>query len=387
MKKIFLFFIFCLALPCAAQKRLGDVFWCDGFIGNVSSRQAGKLLKVTEVTPAQLGRMFSGDEIRILPKTPDQTAVNKYYHNLEKYIFNQTSPFNEQKIVSLLFSPSSRQQEQFSKLYKEVMHKFFNFKQEMDVWLYYQSKPSERHIVSAAEQEELANKITDMNAELGRLRNYVSPTDPAYKAALEYMLHLIQTVNPMLRGVLKEKNFIRSDREYKYREFFLYTPVPLRTSSLLTESGDSQQTIPEFPRDFKIAVLNDEYTVLSKMKSLHKTIFFPNSQLRTYEDAEDLLRDIHSGVRYDVILTDIIVPGGGGLYLTATLREENFPGAIIALSAYEEDLDFGKNLFDRGFDGMIEVNIGFEHGKDWPFNIMKQIRNYYYYKNLHGWSR
>ena len=90
---------------------------------------------------------------------------------------------------------------------------------------------------------------------------------------------------------------------------------------------------------------------------------------------------------FDVILTDIIVPGGGGSYLTAMLRERGFEGVIIALAAFQEDASLGRKLFDIGFDGMIPQGIGFEFSDHWQLMIMKRLQNYFYYRDLHGWER
>ncbi len=381
------------ALPCAAQKNLEKIFLQGEFIKKAISPQAGSLekyLHISEVTSAQLGNTLLGRGNDVFPNGSSQIATAKFYHDLEKYIFSQRKSLNGKDIQSLLVSPSLEQKEKLITTYKEIMEKFSEFKKEMDVWLYYQSKAIERHDVSIAEQADILDRIFAMNLELSRLRNYISPNDPAYKEACEYMRYAVQGVNPMFRGLLDAKLFARVDRKYSFQEFFLYTPLEIlrRQQEILSNGGNLEQLIfLSFPSSFKIAILNDSEDVLSKMESLHETVLFPEATLHTYKNAEDLLSSIHSGIRYDLILTDLIVPGGGGLYLTAILREENFSGAIIALSAYKEDRTFGRNLFDRGFDGMIEAHIGFEKGEKWPFKLMGQIQNYYYYKNLYDWSR
>ncbi len=379
MKNYLLIAVLLLALPCAAQKNLMKELTGKGVVKEALGKNAGsKVLKNARVVQ---GKILPGGK-----KAPSKLNVE-----LDRYIFNNVSPTNITKLPILLYHPSNKQQTEAILLYVRVMDDFRSFKQEMDILLYYQAKPSERRILSAAERAQLMDKISLMNSKLMKLKNIIAPMDPAYKAAREYMVYAAETVNPMLRGMLSSQGqLLRSDRTYVMSEFFLHTPKGNKDSvflNFMTPSARAAQIARRLPSGLKMAVLNDRGSILKEMQKLNKTIFCPDWSISSYENTEKLLRDINAGAKFDLILTDILVPGGGGYYLTDTLRSQKFSGIIIALSSYEEEEGLGLAMFKRGFDGMISMPIGFEKGSGWPQEIMKKLQNYFYYRNLNHWKR
>ena len=378
MKKLLLLFILLAALPCAAQRHLLKEAAAEGVFKKALGKTAGEdILRQARVVQ---GKILPGGKM-------PRAAVPS---DLEKYIFKQVRPTPIGYLPVLFLEPSQMPIEDISLLYKRVMQYFQAFKKEMDVFLYYQSKPSERREFSSAEQAMWSEKIGLMNAQLLQLKNLISQHDPAYQAAREYMVFAAETVNPMLRGILEQRTFARTDRQYTSTEFFLHTPQALKETAWtewLPLSVRTNQVARRLPEGLRMAVLNDEPSVLAAMQREHQNRFCPTWELATYSEADDLLQAVRRGAEFDVILTDLIVPGGGGYYLVSALREKGFNGAIFGLSAYPEESRMGWNMFQRGFDGMIPAPIGFEQDRNWPRLVMKKLQNYFYYRDLNGWSR
>ena len=124
------------------------------------------------------------------------------------------------------------------------------------------------------------------------------------------------------------------------------------------------------------------------MRASHqRNIFICGGELDCFTRADDLIDSIRAGRKYDVILTDIIVDGGGGYYLTNVLRLDGYQGTIIALSAFERDDAMGMEMFNSGFDGMLNLPIGFEYSPFWEADVMRGLNKYFYLRQLNHWLR
>ncbi|WP_428071041.1 response regulator transcription factor [Candidatus Avelusimicrobium alvi] len=380
MKWMAVLLVLCAAFPCMAQKNLAKEALGKGALTEALGKNAGRnLLRSARVVQGKI--LLNG------ARRPARRAVPP----LEQYVLKSVAPTPLYKLPLLLYEPSQRQQAEAMLSYMQVMDEFKDFKTDMDPFLYYQAKPSESRVLPDSERATLMQKISHINARLATLSYVVSPNDPALKAAHEYMVYATETVSPVLRGMLGGKQVTRPDRTFKQEEFFLHTPKGRQESalaSLLPGSVRTRQVARTLPPGLTMAVLNDRESVLKKMQELNATVFCPEWKIYTYTNTEDLLGEIRRhNVKFDVILTDIIVPGGGGYYLTAALRDQGFNGVILAATAYQEDEKLGLGLFNKGFDGMFSLPQGFEEGKDWPRELMKGFQNYFYYRDLNGWKR
>lgn len=378
MKWIAVLLALCAYVPCSAQKNLAKEAFGKGALTEAMGKGAGQgLLKSARVVQGKI----------LLNAARPASGVTP----LEKYVLRSVPPTNLHKLPLLLYQPSPKQQSEAMFLYLKVMDGFKDFKKDMDAVLYYQSKPSEKRVLPNSERAMLMQKISEMNTQLARLSYVVSPDDPALKAAREYMIYAAETVSPVLRGMLGGKKVMRRDRTFNREEFFLHTPKGNEDSVLsgfLPNSLRARQVARTLPPGLTMAVLNDRESVLQKMRELNATTFCPGWKIYTYTDTEDLLNEIRRhNIKFDVILTDIIVPGGGGYYLTAALRDQGFDGVILAATAYQEDEELGRGMFNKGFDGMFSLPKGFEDGKEWPRELMKGFQNYFYYRDLNGWKR
>ena len=387
MRGLALLLILGISFPCAAQKNVLREMTGKGIVKQAFSQNASQVLQNgMQNGVLRNARVVQG---KILPGS--KKKVISYNKDLDKYIFSRVQPTPVQSLPILMIKPSSMQWAEANLTYLRVMESFKKFKKEMDVLLYYQSKPSERRTISNAERAVYVKKISKIQEELAKLKHLISPDDPAYKAAREYVIYAAETVNPMMRGVLRDRVHKRTDRVLNEDEFFLHEPEGKDWAELSQAPMIDQlrQVASQLPPNLKIAVLNDREEMLAKMQALNQAgLFVPTWKIKTYTNAENLINAVTRGQEsFDLILSDIIVPGGGGFYLTGVLRDKGFKGIIIALSSYGEDSSVAKAMFDKGFDGMISKPIGFENQGKWPLQIMQNLAHYFYYRDLHHWMR
>jgi len=373
MKKTVLLLVCCvLAQPCAAQKNLAKWF------KNFRSRSAA-------VAPLPM-RTVQG---KMLPSA-GHAVVPSWQRDLEKYVARTAAITPEKSLKFLSSSVSEFDKSMFAVRYRYVMERFKEFKREADPFLYYQLKPSERRDLAPEEGKWWIEKVGKIEKDLVYLSAMVDPREDAALAfALDYAARVRGEAVPMLKGVSgPDLYFSRGDRKFVGDEFYLHDPDLKRWGSMLRR-GRARLEAEKLPRNLRVAVLNDRQRVLERMTDSHKQgVFIKNGTLECFSRAEDLIAAVRAGRVYDVILTDIVISGGaGGYFLTQTLRLDGFPGAIIALSAYEREDMMGLEMFERGFDGMLNLPIGFEESPFWAADVMRGLNKYFYLRAAHGWER
>ncbi len=338
----------------------------------------------------QAGRVLQGKiMLNVRPTTPPVL--------LERYIF---TPLNyDFSRISLKFpEPTAQQLELFKTRYNEIMTPFLSKKRELDPILYYQANTNERHVLSSMERSHWVEQILEMDRLLNDLSTLVWSGEKVLLKSREYVHFAMKTVSPESMGLLALKPSLRLDRVLDESEFFMYNPPEeLVPASAQAKEGFfswgaslfRRRPQPPLPSGIKMAVLNDRETVLDAMQKAHqKGNFCADWELSFYTDAQQLVDDITlGGKKVDLVLTDLVVPGGGGYFVTYSLRQAGMPVTIVAGSAFEEDIKMARSLFDYGFDGMIPLKFGFEFGSGWETNIMRKLSNYFYYKNKNGWIR
>lgn len=373
MKKLILFAaVLVSAFPSAAQKN--PLKWWKNWR--------------TAARPAERAPSFRVVQGKILP-SPGRPVVSARQLELEKYVARAVRPTPPEN-VALSPSPASIQQEIYSlERYQHVMETFQKFKKEMDPFLYYRIKDSYGTEIPSVQSRTLLPAVADMEWELLRLGTTVNVREDAPLAfALEYVVRVRDELAPMLKGLSgADIYFSRKDRVFVGDEFYLHDSELKRWTSMLRR-GQARAQAGKLPPGLRVAVLNDRRSVLEEMtKSHQKGVFIRGGELECFNSADDLVASVRSGKKYDMILTDIIVPGGGGYYLTNVLRLDGFSGAIIALSAYERDDAMGMEMFERGFDGMLNLPSAFEFSPFWASDVMRGLNRYFYLRDLNNWRR
>lgn len=262
--------------------------------------------------------------------------------------------------------------------------------------------------------------------------------DPYLLVQEKYWTRMFGAFNPLLKGVLvKPMSVFRQDnRKFVMTEFALHNPdgsspyLPKSQSMIAGENeedddfdeeqysgqpealrrqltrlaeqrvhNEQMQQLAEQERDallervpanLKIAVINDDLLPLINWKNwAQKGYLGKNATVATFRNGFSFLKEIRHGVRYDMVITDLVLPDGGVAMM------ENFrildPKAIVFASSkfYPGDGDdhSAEDLFNFGMDGYIWNNSNLNEGSFGYLQYLRQVNNYFYYKNKYHWIR
>jgi CheY-like chemotaxis protein len=112
----------------------------------------------------------------------------------------------------------------------------------------------------------------------------------------------------------------------------------------------------------KILVIDDEYTILRVLERLGGQI---GCQVTTCKTAEEGMTYLQGPIRYDLILTDIILPGVSGLEFLDWLKEKGFFNQkVVVMTAYPktEFVDYALKqgaleVLTKPFDSLASLSI------------------------------
>ena len=361
---------------------------CVPLCAQTSARAARIALRAEEIVQESLPRV-QGKIWTAAPMHSRPMVHN--FSTMEHFVQMQLPPRLPRDFKFVDPVPSIGLAEEAIYRYNQVEKDFDRFRKDMDVFLYYQAKPIERRELMPAERRKWLERLGVLKREVEKLGAYFSMEDEGFRKMRDYITYAYTAIEPELANVI----FVtplppRKDRTFSLAEFCLHNPPGEITAWMSSLPGiRNRMAARHLPEGLKVAVLNDRYSVLKQMQQRHQDgIFLPTGTLYTYTDVTDLLEDIFAGrIAPDVVLTDILVSDrGGGYQVAAELRLRRYSGAIIALTAYQENEEVGLEMYRHGLDGLIAMPIGFEEGSTWPSRIMQAISNHFYYRKLHGWE-
>lgn len=218
--------------------------------------------------------------------------------------------------------------------------------------------------------------IHSINLRSKKLQKTLFSTDPALAEAETYLNFAESKFNKFYTPDITPKGSVV--RPFVEEEFWMEYDwhKPVRDEALTA-----------LPENVHMAVLNDTEDILDMYKLWEKQGRFPEGwKVSTYHDTMNLLNAVKSGQKFDLIISDINVPGGGGRYFVHCLREMGIETPVIGCSGYTRDKIDSKELHDIGFDGYMYSDDMFE--EDAGFSTWKShVGNYYYYKRIGDWPR
>ena len=277
--------------------------------------------------------------------------------------------------------------------YYKTMEDFTAFKRELDVRLFYQTLPGEGRPFAQQEKQEIFKQMGDLSSRIRALKAGPFRADPALARALDYLNEAAGRVEPMFQNMFGSKEWPRGKRVYQISEFMLEAPKRSVFSSQVKEGRGAWfaysrcRRIMESLPVKKVAVVNDDPSLLTILEHWYKRGGFGSkSQWVFYGSAQAAQRAIKLGEQFDLILTDVLVPGGGGPLLAAELRQRNIPTPLIALTQYQPNKHTAAWLYSAGFDGMISISPYFGDCGGDMLLLAQKIQNYFFYRNLHQWE-
>ena len=263
-------------------------------------------------------------------------------------------------------------------------------------------------------------------------------TDPYLRVQQKYWDRVFGAFNPLLKGILAAPGsiFRQDNRKFLFQEFALHNPdgsSPYLPESKTMIAGEEEEEddfddeqyegtaqsykrraaqmtaerqhkaemiklaeserdalLANIPANMRIAVINDDRLPLINFEYWAKNGWLgKNATVATFKNGFTFMQQIKKGVRYDVVITDLVLPDGG----VAMMEDFRIldPNAIVFASSkfYPGDGDdhSAQDLFNFGMDGYIWNNTNLNEGSFGYLQYLRQLNNYFYYKQKNGWGR
>lgn len=331
----------------------------------------GKALKPS--IPAEAVEQTVKKAVTVRKESPDHAFRNSGF-------FDAITPSEIKKLEISLIHPTNEQVQKAVNEYRKVVKNFESLHKEVSAKLLYKTLPNDKWTaLFPQERRDLIKQVAQLQRQVEKLRRVVFSKDPALIKMEEWLDRAMQEINPFyVPGVHTRTR--PDDRVFDRNEFFL--------KDLDWRVALSMPQIPrEVPENFHVAVLNDQQEILAMYRAwAQQGRLGKGWTVATYKDTNELLQSLKDGHMYDLIITDLTVPGGGGYYLVDQVRNMHLNIPVIGCSAYTIDKLNAEKMFEQGFDGYIYADDMFDEMAG-SVAWMGYIKNYYYYKNLHGWGR
>ena len=313
--------------------------------------------------------------------------------------------------------------QQIQQEYTDVIQEITRAEKMVNHWIIYSSLPGEGTRPAPQQIQAINAAISDLIGKLHKLQAKL-PDEPYLTAQLEIWNQTFATFNPhfeRLTGFHSGHGSLRTDnRVLEKKEFYLFNPdgtdylLPLSKTEkntgmnfwmlqmspfLIDMAEDAPELTPQFaqqerekllqqvPTGLHIAFLNDDWTPRVNFQSwAAKGYLGKDAVLDVFYEGNALLDKLYNGTKYDLIITDLMVPNGG-TEMMPQLRKLNKKVTVIACSKSRREEEAEENLFKYGFDGYLWYSPRLNDKHYGYLEYLRGISNYYYYKNLHGWSR
>lgn len=326
--------------------------------------------------------------------------------------------------------------ESYAKFIEDVQDAHY----EITAKIIYSSLMNEGRQFSLDETIYINKVITDMRFRTAILRNTFIK-DRYLLNQQKYWDKVMGVFNPLLEGLLLKLDIPRPDRRvYDHHEFILSNPdhsTPYLPGSHSLIEGEEEEDVDEddddyptnkpttprwvlerehdrqmmaftseavdllpfIPENLRIAFINDDLNPRLNFQSWGKKgLLGKGAQVEVFAEGASFLKQVRAGIHYDLVITDLLVPKGG-ISMMEELRDLAPFTAVIASSKFypgDGDViktDSGKEVistedyFHAGIDGYMWYNNNLNNGAYGYIQVLRSLKNYYYYKQLHDWSR
>lgn len=363
---------------------------CVG-LGSAAARAQAPVKQVVPAAQKMLQKAAVPSQKEQLTRELQRKAFQARRDKLKQTV----APTDPQQLKSSVYTLSPVQMRAARLQYYRNMREYASLKKHIETRLYYQAYQYDK--LSAVE-------LADLNFRLSRLEESLAWSamvfqDSPLSVARRQLVELRGALDPFAApsGIALPAALQRRDRKFNKQEFYLYgqdgsSPRVWEYSWLLpfVNRRRAREIAAQLPPNLQVVVLNDSENILSIITQWQKSaVWGKNLQVRCFQHREDFLAFLRSGGHVDMLITDLIMPKGGGFYLAAELRQQGYKMPILALSAFGESEKRGKRLFSLGFDGMLSTHAmdGALFGTSGYLTFVNSLRNYYAWKNLRGWHR
>ena len=254
--------------------------------------------------------------------------------------------------------------------YRNALEKTQTLAKSLDATIFYQGTAESRHLLP----QEIIDAQQDILKVLGDVKAagvyFSKDTAPALQQAETYLRGVLDFYQMSGTGMLKPlgKPLEQARQDFNPDVFFLREP-----------QGPAKPVV--LPQQVRVAIITD-YGVLADFQRMQANEHLPSWQFDVYHNPEEFLQT-PGHQNYDLVLTDVVIDHGGGLYLARQLRLEQYNRGIVALTAFSEEGKIGRELYDAGMDGMIMLSdIDPYLILERPAMFAQKLRAYFHYHPL-----
>lgn len=318
-----------------------------------------------------------------------QAARN--FHKLEVFPAIAATAPDQLRTDAYRLSPSQRAEE--TRQYYELMTRFSSLKTMWDARLFYLELYPRSNPIGTLEKQDLLDSSLRLIVLMGMKLDYMFASDVPLRRAHDYLVERVEKLEPAYYGVFRrDKLARRTDRAFSEEEFFLRNPADgnlrdVRWEDYQPSSADARAAAlaiaKELPQNLRIALVNDHEGMINSFRYWANLGYFgEGAELTAFSSVEALLAGPQA---FDVIVTDVLVPGGGGRYLAQQLRTAGSVTPIIALSEYREEDARAEELFNFGIDGYIFADDTFRNYIGYRV-FPALLKNYFEMRARLGWK-
>ncbi len=332
--------------------------------------------------------------------------------------------------------------------YMEFTANVQNANHEVMTKIIYSSLQGEGKTLSLPEKIYINKTISKMRFSVAILRN-AFVKDPYLIAQQKYWNKVFSAFNPLLEGLLLKLDIPRPDkRVYDYHEFVLSNPdhtlpylpdshslikgekdedddyddyedgydnygrpmpAELRAAQRAAEQAhynkmmqftqEKDELLTHIPENLRIAFINDDANPRLNMESWAKKGHLgKGATVETFKEGGSFLDKVKNGTHYDLVITDLLVTKGGIImmeelrdlapFLPVIASSKFYPGDGDTIKTEDgKEVTTAEDYFHAGIDGYMWYNNNLDAGAYGYIQYLRSLKNYYYYKNLHGWAR
>lgn len=245
----------------------------------------------------------------------------------------------------------------------------------------------------ATEKQAFDRELSAMEKEVHDMLAHMGGVDPT----LERILTDIQWSRELVSNL--PGHFVMQNIErpipFNFKRYCLFsapTAWPLyaiRQDELFLNPGAARATAREFcaqlPANLKVAVINDTPLFTAQYDKWKQEGIFTNGMtITTFSSLNDFLKE-HRKNRFDIVLTDYFVPGGGGNLLVKLMRaEQDFTPVLLHSYAGDEHSAWQitrseealRKEYLMGYDGFLPTNEDFFAARGYLY-VLEGLRNFF----------
>lgn len=315
----------------------------------------------------------------------------KNHHNLTPIVSIVPTPKDQLKFNAYRLTPSQIQAQ--ADRYEALMKEFLEFKRNWDSRKFYLQLYKDFNAIEPMERKQLLREGGILVSNIKHQLDFMLKDDAPLQQAYVYLVDVLEELEPAYFGMFEKKGAEpRSDRPYVPEQFFLKDPAQAQWREMQWEdyqplsSGARELVMPvaqQLPKNLNIALVNDHPGMIGSVKNWVAAGYFgEGASVEIFQTADALLQTKKD---FDVIVTDLLVPGGGGQYLAYHLRKNGYEKPILALSEYREEDCRAPELFNVGIDGYIYADDFFRNYIGYRL-LPASLKTYFELKAQNGWK-